>query len=178
MKSRPAGARCARGCVRPVKAREDRQKVMIRARLRSGVRWQDVCILNLSSHGLGIQAAQPPARGEYVEICRGRISIVARVAWTKGHRAGLRSQDALSIPALMADPADAPLPASGTAPVVTERRRVPRSTAERHERSRVLARAMEFACFGAIAVALGWAAFGAVEQALARPLATISSALG
>ena len=78
-------------------SREERQKVMIKARMRSGVSWRDVCILNLSVHGVGIQAAEPPARGTYVEIRRGSQVIVARVAWAKGHRAGLRSQDAIFI---------------------------------------------------------------------------------
>ena len=54
-----------------MKPREERQKVMVKARMRSGTSWHDVCILNLSVHGLGIQAAEPPERGTYVEICRG-----------------------------------------------------------------------------------------------------------
>lgn len=67
-----------------VKPREERQKVMIKARMRTGVSWHDVCILNLSAHGVGLQAAEPPARGTYVEIRRGPHVIVARVAWSKG----------------------------------------------------------------------------------------------
>ena len=76
---------------------------MIKARMRSGVSWHDVCILNLSVHGVGIRAAEPPARGTYVEIRRGSQMIVARVAWTKGHRAGLRSQDAIFINVIVND---------------------------------------------------------------------------
>ena len=145
--------------------------------MRSGVSWHDVCILNLSVHGVGIQAAEPPARGTYVEIRRGSQMIVARVAWAKGHRAGLRSQDAIFIQAIVNDigsAASAPRVIGGT-PI--ERRSAPRTALQGYERSRVAGRAMEFACFGLVAAALALTAVGSVEQALARPLSEISAAL-
>jgi len=159
-----------------VKPREERQKVMIKARMRSGVWWHDVCILNLSVHGVGIQAAEPPVRGTYVEIRRGSQVIVARVAWAKGHRAGLRSQDAIFIQAVVNDigsAASAPRLIGGT-PI--ERRSAPR-TASQQDSSRLVGRAMEFACFGLVAAALAVTAFSSVEQALANPLSQISAAL-
>ena len=156
-----------------MKTREARQKVMIRARMRSGVSWHDVCILNLSRRGLGIQAAEPPQRGTYVEICRGSQVIVARVMWAKGHRAGLHSQDAIAVQALVReDPAND----RGAAPNV-ERRRAPRSMQQRHERSRLIARTMEFACVGLAGLAFGLVALGSIEQALARPIAQVRAAL-
>ena len=162
----------------PVKPREERQKVMVKARMRSGASWRDVCILNVSIHGLGIQSADPLERGTYVEICRGTQSIVARVAWCKGHRAGLRSQDATFIKALVNEALAPPerLPTVSGRPV--ERRRIQRTAAQRHERSRLVGRAFEFACFGLVAMAIAMAAFGTVEQAFAAPLSRISSALG
>jgi hypothetical protein len=145
--------------------------------MRSGVSWHDVCILNLSRRGLGIQSAEPPPRGTYVEICRGRQVIVARVMWAKGHRAGLHSQDAIAVRALIhEDPAndrDKPAPAYPKA----ERRLAPRNAQQRHEGSRLAARAMEFACIGLAAVAFGLTIFGTVEQALARPIAEVRAAL-
>ena len=159
---------------RPVKPREERQKVMIKARMRSGASWHDVCILNLSVHGLGIQSAEAPSRGTYVEICRGTHSIVARVAWSKGHRAGLRAQDAIFIRALVNDNA-APEPRIARG-IAVERRQAPRQRKQEH--SRLVGRAMEFACLVLFAGALAMTAFGAVEQALAAPLSKISSALG
>ena len=160
-----------------MKPREDRQKVMVRARMRDGASWHDVCILNVSLHGLGIQSAEAPSRGTYVEICRGTQSIVARVAWSKGHRAGLRSQDAIFIRALLNDNATAPAPRVAEGRPV-ERRRAPRSTGPAHERNRLIGRATEFACLLLFIGALALTAFGAVEQALAAPLSKISSALG
>jgi hypothetical protein len=151
---------------------------MIKARMRSGVSWHDVCILNLSLHGVGIQSAEPPQRGAYVEIRRGSQLIVARVAWSKGHRAGLRSQDAIFIPAIVNDigAASAVPRLMGGQPV--ERRAQPRATNQRQDQSRLMGRAMEFACLAIAAGAVAMAAFGTVEQALARPLSQITSALG
>jgi hypothetical protein len=152
---------------------------MIKARMRNGASWNDVCILNLSRRGMGIQAANPPARGTYVEICRGRQSVVARVMWTKGHRAGLQSQDAIWVEALINEAlaANDQAPRAESAPR-PERRRAPRTPAQQHERSRHFGRAAEFACFALLAGAAATVAFGAVEQALARPLSTIRAALG
>jgi hypothetical protein len=160
-----------------MKSREDRQKVMIKARMRSGAFWHDVCIINVSLRGLGIQAAQPPQRGTYVEICRGTQAIIARVAWSKGHRAGLRSQDAIFIRTLVNENATAPQPCLAAVPPI-ERRRSPRTVQQRHDRSRLLGRTMEFACLAAFVSALAVTAFGAVEEALAQPLSQISAALG
>ena len=160
-----------------VKAREERQKVIIKARMRSGVSWHDVCILNLSVHGVGIQTAEPPPRGTYVEIRRGSQTIVARVAWAKGHRAGLRSQDPIFIQAIVNDIGGAVSAPRGIGGTSIERRRAPRTGLQGYERSRIAGRAMEFACLGLVAAALALTAFGSVEQALAQPLSRISSAM-
>jgi hypothetical protein len=55
-----------------------------------------------------------------------------------------------------------------------ERRRRPRT----HEDSRIRARMMEFASAVVIAVLFAGGAYGLVEQALARPLAAVRTALG
>lgn len=162
-----------------MKTREERQKVMIRARMRAGASWHDVCILNLSKRGLGIQSAEPPPRGSYVEICRGRHLIVARVMWARGHRAGLRSQDLIWVQALINEgkaAANDPGPDQGAPPA--ERRGRPRSTTDRHERSRIVARAFELTFIAMVGAAMGVAAFGLIQDALARPLSHIRSALG
>ena len=161
-----------------MKHREERQKVMVRARMRSGVSWHDVCVLNLSPHGVGIQAAEPPERGSYVEIRRGKQTIVARVVWAKGHRAGLRSQDVIFIPAFIADLGrpEAQVSAIASSGFV-ERRQSPRSARRRFENSRLLARAAQFACLVLFGGAAAYTAFGAVEQALAQPLSQIGDAL-
>jgi hypothetical protein len=157
-----------------MKAREERQKVMMRARMRTGASWHDVCILNVSRRGVGIQAADPPPRGTYVEICRGNQTIVARVMWAKGHRAGLHSQDAIAIRALTSDAANDLEPPGYPA---VERRRVARPPQQRHSESRLLGRAMEFACVALFAGALAVTLFGTVKEALARPLSKAEASL-
>lgn len=157
-----------------MKPRENRQKVMIKARMLSGASWHDVCILNCSLHGLGIQTANAPQRGTYVEIRRGRQTIIARVAWSKGHRAGLRSQDPIFIAALVAGNDAAPAASGGA---FVERRIEPRPPAGPLSASRLTGRAMEFACFAVIAAAVGLAGLSAVSQALARPMEEVHAAL-
>ena len=144
--------------------------------MRSGVSWHDVCILNLSIRGLGVQTAEPPPRGSYVELRRGSQVVVARVMCAKGHRAGLYSQDAIAVRALLNDePANDRLPPPDYPKV--ERRRAPRSVEQRQERSRTTARALEFACFGLVAAVMGLSVLGTVEEALARPLAQVRAVL-
>jgi hypothetical protein len=150
---------------------------MIKARMRSGASWHDVWVLNVSLHGVGIQASEPTARGTYVEIRRGPHVIVARVAWSKGRRAGLRSQDPIAIRAIVNDLGEAPAQTNEGTGRPVERRRSPRTEHQRHDRSRFLGRAMEFACLALVAGAVALTAFGSVEQALARPLSRISDAL-
>lgn len=160
-----------------MKPREDRQKVMIKARMRDGASWHDVCILNVSLHGLGIQAAEAPERGTYVEIRRGSQAIIARVVWSKGHRAGVRTQDAVFIRALINENQAVARPRV-TQGALVERRRASRPAQQRHDQSRLISRAMEFTCLALFVGALAVTAFGAVEQALAQPLSQISAALG
>lgn len=160
-----------------MKPREDRQKVMIRARMRSGASWRDVCILNVSLRGLGVQSAETLERGAYVEVCRGTQAIIARVVWSKGHRAGLRSQDAIFVRALIGEHPGAPPPREAQTPIV-DRRRAPRTSQLTHDRSRLMGRTLEFASLALVVAAMAMTAFGAVEQALAQPLSKISAALG
>lgn len=150
---------------------------MIRARMLTGTSWHDVCILNASPRGLGIQSAQPPTRGTYVEIRRGRQTIIGRVVWSNGHRSGLRSQDPIFISALLNgdDSAAAPSPPPGVA--FQERRLQPRPAAQMHDSSRLAGRAMEFACFVVVAGAIGMGLLSAVNEALARPMASVRAAL-
>ena len=146
--------------------------------MRSSAAWHDVCILNLSQHGLGIQSAFPPTRGAYVEIRRGMQVVIARVAWAKGHRAGLRSQDPIFIPGLLGEAREPDLP-SGQAPrSFVERRRMPRTPAQNHESSRFRGRLIEFACVGIVAAALGMALVGTISDMLGRPMEAVRTALG
>lgn len=164
------------------RAREDRIKVLIPSRMRVGGAWGDVVIHNVSSRGLMGGCDGPPAFGSYVEIRRGGIVIIGRVAWTSGRFFGMRTQDRLCVQSLIREPRQAtrPRPANDTAP--PERRSDGRleqeaKMARRVERSRALASAFQY--FSAVAVVLIVAGLGAslVYDALARPAATIEKTL-
>ena len=104
-------------------------------------------------------------------------SVIARVAWAKGHRAGLRSQDPIFIRALISNEdveATLPPPAAGR-PV--ERRHTSRPTSKAHDDSRVRGRIIEFASFAVIVAALGFAAVSTVSEALEQPLSAVRLAL-
>lgn len=157
-----------------VKAREARRKTLIKGRMRTGAAWNDVCILNLSSYGAGLQASLPPPRGTYVEIRRGPYIIVARVAWCDGHRFGVRSQDRLAIDAIIAEPKKAAEPDGRSEDVHVERRAAPRNES-RHERNRWVGRMAEFACIALLGAGAAVTLYDAIEQTFARPLSSIAT---
>lgn len=160
-----------------VKPREQRRKVLIRARMRVTASWSDVCILNISSRGLLLQAARPPQCGSYVEIRRGPHVIIGCVAWASQHRFGIKAQDVLFIDAIIAEPSEGGTARSATPYAPVERRAAPRKAASA-DNSRLLGRAMEFACLGILVLAGATIIYGAAESALAAPLASVSDALG
>lgn len=164
--------------VPPLKPREPRRKVMIKARMRIGAAWQDVCILNVSSRGLLCQAGSPPARGTYVEICRGRHLIVARVVWNEGRRSGLRTQDCLPIDDVVSEPDGSGARVAHAAQVnsFVERRASPRNTGERHADSRIASRLIEFTAVAVFGVSAAYGAATLLQAALA-PVTSAADAL-
>ena len=152
---------------------------MIKARMRIGASWDDVCILNISSRGLSMQTAAPPPRGTYLEVRRGDHEIVACVMWANHHRFGVRTQDLLVIDDIISQPDHLAAAPAGTAAgaLTPDRRRSPRSAVERHEKSRMVSRAMEFAVMGIFAVSTAVVIFGTVAETLQRPLAKVTAAL-
>ena len=160
-----------------MKPREERRKVLIRARMRTVASWGDVCILNISSRGMQLQAARPPERGSFVEIRRGPHVIIGCVAWIKQHRFGIRAQDVLFVDAITADPGEEGTERSPTPYVPADRRAAPRKAASADD-SRLAGRAMEFACLGFLVLTGATLLYGAAQSALAAPLSRVSNALG
>ena len=117
-----------------------------------------------------IHSGWPLAQGTQVEICRGDTVIVACVMWRDGGRAGLRAESRVPIEEMML---------LGQAPSYRltartgERRKRPRSA----DRSRLRGRAFEFAGIVVIAASLAGAGLAMIEQAFARPLAIVTTAL-
>lgn len=162
-----------------LKKREQRHAVLVPARMRVGNDWVDVCIRNISSRGMLIETGAPPPAGTYIEIRRARHVIVARAVWRREGRFGVRTQDRLDIPAIVA--ATAGVTQGRTPEGLPERRIDPvrrnARAAQSAERSRQLGARLQFLSIAAIGVAA--AAYGAakVYQLLADSFSAISEHL-
>src|ERR1700754_200748 len=137
--------------------REPRQKVVLPARMRAGAAQMDVCIRDISSRGMLVQAGTPPPRGTYVEILRPGYSVTGRVVWSKHHKFGIQSRDRISMAAVLErrkvprpDGGVPPLDQSG-GPVSFSRRADPALLAAR---ARARAAFLQYAALGG-AVTLG-----------------------
>ncbi|QIK78176.1 hypothetical protein G7077_03890 [Sphingomonas piscis] len=159
-----------------MKPREQRRNVLIKARMRIAERWGDALILNMSSRGLLIQSRQPPRRGEYIEIRRGKHVIIARAVWSGEDRFGVQTQDVIAMDAVIHEPDK-----SLACPVATEtieRRAAQRpTTGSRFEDNRLVGRLLEFACFIFVGATAASIAFFAVGDALARPFSSVTASL-
>ena len=166
-----------------MKAREPRLKCVIKARMRLDGVWRDVCIRNISSRGMLIQATSAPPRGTYVEVYRGRHVIVARVAWSKDHRFGVQTQERLNISSVLQEP-----DLSGASYKETlktqpsyERRSRPRPSQPdlrwSAERSRFMSKALDFACVVVVGASSAAIVFDAVTTTLNKPIAAVTAEL-
>src|SRR4051812_37335819 len=106
-----------------MKAREDRLKVAVAIRLHTGSAWVNATILNMSSRGLMLKAEAKLKRGDYVEIRRGTLIIIARVVWERGDHIGLRAQDQIDISAIVNEPRLSSRPQPSASQQQGERRR-------------------------------------------------------
>lgn len=162
-----------------MRTRGPRLRANITARMRTGSAWSDVRIMNLSSRGLMIIGPQLPSRGAYVEVRKGRQSIVARVVWSDRSRMGVHTQDRVPIQDLIEeiDRTAEPPPVDQ---VSSERRKTPRSNVHATDAAdlrRSQARAFDFAVVLTLSACGAWLAFDAVRGALGTPLAVIDKAL-
>ena len=152
-------------------AREPRRKVMIRGTMRAGGPRADVCVRDISSRGMMIQASVPPARGTYVDIdCAGH-QIVGIVVWRREHRFGINTSERIDVPALARQlpPGIAAAPGRGAAAAGARAGNV---------QARSAGGRMEFAVVALLATALVGALGATAFQALARPFAAVSAVLG
>lgn len=154
--------------------RENRVKLLTRARMRCGGGWSDVCIVNLSRRGAGLQAANPPKVGTFVELRRGAHGlIIGQVRWVKDHRFGLRAQDLVWIEAFLNDGAPAEPPPGEW----RDRRALPRPPGE-FGWSQIKGRLLQSGFVAAAGISFAVAAGGLIETALAEPMQVLSGALG
>lgn len=164
--------------------REERVKVLIPSRMRVGSQWMDVVIHNVSSRGMMIGCDQPPAPGSYVEVRRGTIVIVGRAMWSKDRFFGIRSQDKLSVKALVDEPrlASRPKPANDAAADAADRRRDRRldhesRMARQVERSRAMASMFQYGLAAAVVLIVAGLGASFVYEALSRPTVAIRASM-
>jgi len=165
------------------KSRETRHPVLIPARMHVGPSWIEVVIHNLSSGGALVASDEAPDRGTYVEIRRGRQTIIGRVVWRKDRFFGIQAQGRLDIAAIINEPRLASRPRSANDPGSSyERRAQPRMEADARiarqlESSRRWSAAFQFGVF--VVLALIAAGFVATElyDVLSRPFSELESHL-
>lgn len=162
--------------------REERVKVLVPSRMRAGAGWTDVTIHNVSSRGLMGGCDAPPVIGTYVEIRRGSIVIIGRVMWAKGRFFGLRSQDKISVKALIDEPRQATAPRRENEEKVLERRSEDRLQAEARlarqlERSRAFASAFQYGLAAAVILIVAGIGASTVYQALSAPAQQIETSM-
>ena len=154
--------------------RELRRRVMLPARLRAGAQWSDTCILNISSRGLLIHSARAAPEGSIIELRRGDQVIVARVMWREGARVGLQADERLPVEQIMSLGQSEALQLTASTGAAVERRKQPRTEVD----ARLRGRAIEFASVAVIAASLALTIWSMASEALARPMAAVSAALG
>jgi len=154
--------------------RELRRRVMLPARLRAGAQWSDTCILNISSRGLLIHSARAAPEGSIIELRRGDQVIVARVMWREGARVGLQADERLPVEQIMSLGQSKALQLTASSGAAVERRKQPRTEVD----ARLRGRAIEFASVAVIAASMALTIWSMASEALARPMAAVSAALG
>ena len=99
---------------------------------------RDVCVLDASTRGLLLTLAQPPARGEMIDILVNSHTLFGQVEWSKGRRMGLRFRERIDVLALIG---------GETGSLALKRKEVgkaPRSAALTFDFNRLLANRMQF----------------------------------
>jgi hypothetical protein len=159
------------------KQRETRQVVFLNARLRTDEGWSDVTICNLSARGLMAKCAKPPPKGAFVEVRRGGSCIVGQVRWSHGLRFGLRSQDRIDTAALHEDPKRTGRRYERRETERPPQRKPTRPPALVEERSRNLARYLDWAALAAAGIVAAGFLFQTASSTLSAPLQQTRSAL-
>lgn len=86
----------------PEARREQRISLMRRVRIRIGRAERDATILDASSRGLLMTAAQPPERGEIIEVQIANQVVVGQVTWSRPPQFGVTLRERLDAAGLAA----------------------------------------------------------------------------
>jgi hypothetical protein len=86
-----------------------------------GEEWVEVTLANLSSHGAMVRSVAARPVGTEVEIRRRGVRIIGTVVWAMPTRFGIKSIEAIDLPALMAQSELQPDRRTGEGPPTTRR---------------------------------------------------------
>ncbi|WP_203311466.1 MULTISPECIES: PilZ domain-containing protein [Sphingomonas] len=165
-----------------MRQREPRRKVLVRARMRSGVEWHDVLIHNMSSRGLLATSKVECRPGTVIELRRIHHVIVGRVVWEKDQYFGIRTQDRIDIDAIVEAKPPAFKPgtavADGAERRADSRKITAASIVDREARSRRFSATFQFAILLGVVAVAGLCIAERVGQVLSRPFAAVSAQLG
>ncbi|WP_139198099.1 PilZ domain-containing protein [Sphingomonas gellani] len=162
--------------------REPRVRVIVPCRMNHNGGWLDACIHNVSSRGMLVASDGSVKSGDYIDIRRGTLVIIGRVVWAKDRFFGVRTQDRISVDALVGEPRRATRPpAAVEAP--GERRSATRYASEaqaahRAERSRQMSSFMQYGLLVCVALIVALAAGSHVYGLLDQSMGSVSAALG
>ncbi|MDV3455749.1 PilZ domain-containing protein [Sphingomonas sp. HF-S4] len=158
--------------------RDPRTRVVLPARMRSGARWADACIHNVSSRGMMVASNDAPAPGSYIELRRGPNIVVGRVVWRRDRFFGLRAQDRIDLDLLRrASTADAANDGSAVERRADRRLGEDARRARTLERSRAIAKASQFVTLALLCVGAALFAGHAVHEALRAPVSRIAAVM-
>jgi hypothetical protein len=164
-----------------LKPREPRRKVLVKARMRLNGAWGEVYIRDISSRGMLLHGANAPTRGTYIEVSRGRHTVVARVVWASEHRFGAQAQGRINIEAVLGEPDLSALDfkAASLRGPGFERRSSPRTLSPAHQLqlSRSRSSAIQFVVLAGLGMFSATMASEMVTRAFARPLGPIEVSL-
>lgn len=143
--------------------------------MRVGSSYCDVCIRDISSRGMMLQAASPPTPGSYIEILRAAHIVVARVIWAGDRRFGIRAQDRMNVGAIInVSMPDARQPGQERR---TRGRPLVDDIVQQSERSQFTARIFQFGVLAAAGLIAAGLLGTAAYKVLASPFAAVSTHL-
>jgi hypothetical protein len=164
--------------------REPRLKVLIQARMRVEAGRADICIRDISSRGLLLQANRPPPHGTYIEILLPTCTVVARVVWAKDRRFGVATREPINVSAIINRTSPVNSGAS-KASITNSHDSMPfhRQTLtaaevrERADRSRRLSARLEFVAVAAFAAGAAVFMARAIYETLSPTFAAVSASV-
>ena len=163
------------------KPRDRRQRIIVPALMNVGGRELPVMILNVSQRGVLASSSTPPPRGHYLEIRKGGVVIVGRVAWSGKQAFGVRTQDDIDFPRLTGI-RSAGIPDNAAKVSAKDRAALLRRTDKAgslsaYDQSRILASRTTYVASVIVSCAIAAAAGALAYEMLSKPIAAIHEAL-